>query len=469
MLGRLDLVGRAMAQTTTNDYKALVCVYLGGGNDSNNTLVPTAGVHRDQYEAGRGFLALPVESLHPILPINAAPALGVHGSAPELAELFDAGHLAFVSNVGTLVHPYNNRDEYLNRLVPAPPKLFSHSDQSDQWEAGQSGPAFSSGWGGRAAELVDASFNPLSEVSMSISTAGINKFEMGPPGAGVNQYSISASNVSSLNGFGSNYSSALNEDGTYRNTTAGWRLKGLEDMARLSGGHVMRKELGDVFLDSRETEGSVRAALDAAAAEEAAGGFTIDGVFNSFGATSSLGQQLEQVARLIAGRSALGNDRQIFFCRVGGYDTHASQLGAHANLMMQLSQAFRAFHEATTLLGIADSVTTFTASDFNRTFTPNGTDATAGSDHAWGGHALVMGGSVNGANIYGEYPELVVGANLDAGNTRGRWIPTTSVDQYGVVLANWFGVTGGDLDVVFPHRGRFDDPLTVASTNLAFL
>ena len=192
-----------------------------------------------------------------------------------------------------------------------------------------------------------------------------------------------------------------------------------------------------------------------------------DTIFAS--AATSLGDQLKMIAKLIAGRSALGNNRQIFFCQVSGYDTHQVQLSSHASLMTELSNALKAFYDTTVALGVDGAVTTFTMSDFNRTFTPNGTDTTGGSDHAWGGHAIAMGGSVFGKKLYGAFPSLKLGTNNDTDKNRGRWIPTTSVDQYSAVLAKWFGVDSNSMSAIFPNLPRFDDPLTSSTANLNFM
>jgi len=229
--------------------------------------------------------------------------------------------------------------------------------------------------------------------------------------------------------------------------------------------NLLEDQYNHIIRGARATEGVIGAALTAAAA----GGVNFDAHFA--GAQTKLGDQLKMIAKLIAGRTALGNSRQIFFCQIGGHDTHASMLTAHSNLMAELSGALLAFRNALkdpALDAFAD-VTTFTMSDFNRTLQANGNDATAGSDHAWGGHHLVMGGSVNGGDIYGHFPPLLTGAGLDSHSSRGRFIPETSVDQYAAVLTKWMGAGSNEIEAIFPNLPRFDDPFSVASANLGFL
>ena len=464
-LAQMRLVHAAVSGAAVDDYRALVCIFLAGGNDSNNLLVPRSGELRTDYESGRGTLALPTSALHPISPTNDSREFGLHPNCPDIAALFDAGSLAFVSNVGTLAFPVADRDAYFSGATPLPPQLFSHSDQQTQWQSSIADQPFRTGWGGRAADLLNASYNAGANVSMSISLAGTNSFQVGTNGA-TTPYAVSSRGVESLSGFGTNYANALNPDGSYRTNDNGWRLRGLLEVMRLRDESLMENGYGDVMVDAWETEQFIRGAMDAAAQAEADGGFSFDTLFTN--AASSLGDQLKQVARLIAGREAIGNNRQIFFCRVGGYDTHQAQLGSHAELMQELNGALAAFNGATTQLGISDRVTTFTVSDFNRTFTANGEGGTAGSDHAWGGHAMVMGGAVQGQRLYGSYPTLRLGQASDVSN-RGRWLPTTSVDQYSAVLARWFGADDNALEAILPNLGRFDDPFTSSEANLGFL
>jgi uncharacterized protein (DUF1501 family) len=488
MLAQLRLMTAAMAQGGPDPgYKALVCLFLNGGNDSNNLFVPAGDPATDEvradYETGRGLLGIPSGQLHAVTVQpgtqafarhygSAVPQMGFHPSAPGLATLFNAGELAVVCNVGSLAYPVTSRDDYLGGKVPLPQQLFSHSDQQTQWQSSIPDRPFTSGWGGRAADLLNSSYNPAaaSKVSMSISLAGVNSFQVGTSGQVV-QYVVKSTGTVPLSGFSSGseaYGGALNPDGSYKTTDQGKRLKAFEDIMRLTHANLHEEEYNRIIRRARATEGFIGAAMTAAAATG------VDFDTNFANAATSLGDQLKMIAKLIAGRSVLGNNRQIFFCQVGGYDTHATLLTSHANLMAELSGGLKAFRDTLVELGVFDDVVTFTASDFNRTFTPNSADpARAGSDHAWGGHTLVMGGQVNGGDIYGHYPKLKIGSaagSIDAGtNNRGRWIPDTSVDQYSAVLTKWMGAGTSDIEAIFPNLPRFDDPFAVSSANLAFL
>jgi uncharacterized protein (DUF1501 family) len=489
-LAQMRLMTAALAQdSTTTGYKALVCLFLHGGHDANNLLVPAgergADPLREDYENGRGVLALPAESLLPLtLPATSAafsrhhgdlhPPMGLHPAAGSIATLFNAGKLAFICNVGTLAYPIPTRLDFINRLVPRPRQLFSHEDQQVQWQSSVADRPFGSGWGGRAADLLHASYNSpsTSRISMSISMAGINSFQVGTAGD-LFQYVVKPTGTLSLSGFDASvenenpYDAALHPDGSYQTTDAGKRLKGFEDIMRLTHDNLHEEAYNRVITRARSAEGYLGAALTAAGAS----GIDFDALFA--GAATPLGDQLKAVAKLISSRAILGNNRQIFFCQVGGYDNHQSLLSAHPNLLTELSGAMQAFHDALQALGAWNDVTTFTASDFNRTFSPNSLDPfKAGSDHGWGSHAMVMGGAIRGGDLYGHFPPLKTGAapgSIDTNSARGQWIPDISVDQYSAVLARWMGAGSSELETIFPNLTRFDDPLTVASANLGFL
>ncbi|MGY8642327.1 MAG: DUF1501 domain-containing protein [Verrucomicrobiales bacterium] len=454
------------AQENTGDYKALVCIFLFGGNDSNNLLVPYSGQHRNRYENARGILALPKSEVLQISPTNAASGQewSLHPNCSGMASLFNSGKLAMVQNVGTLAYPIADRTEYLSGSVPLPPQVFSHSDQQTQWQSSVPDKPFSSGWGGRLADLVDAGYNENSNVSMNISLNGINSFQVGQ---NVTQYVVNRNEgATSLWGYGSStdrYRDALNEDGSYKNSITGQRLRRFEEIMNFSHANLQEEAYTSLVRRAREFEGVIGGAIS----EAEGGGVDFDTNFEQ--AQTSLGDQLKMIAKLIAGRSNTGNNRQIFFASAGGYDTHAAQLPSHANLMTELSSSLLAFQTTLDALGVADNVVTFESSDFTRTFTPNGSDAnSSGSDHGWGGHQFVMGGPVNGKKLYGKYPNTTPGGPDDAGGTRGRWIPSTSVDQYSSKIAEWFGVDSNSMDTIFPNLGRFNDPNS-ASANLDFI
>jgi uncharacterized protein (DUF1501 family) len=489
-LALMRLMTAAMAQgSQAPDYKALVCIFLYGGHDANNLLVPagqrTTNPLIADYETGRGILSLPADSLQPLTSPASTSAftkhhagvvspMGLHPAASPLATLFNAGKLAFVCNVGTLAYPIPTRLDLINRTVPVPPQLFSHEDQQTQWQSSIADRPFASGWGGRTADLLNSSYNSsaASKVSMSISLGGVNSFQVGTAGE-VDQYCIGPTGSTYLSGFdavggdANPYDLALNPDGNYKTSDAAKRLKGFDDLMRLTHANLHEESYSRVVSRARAKEGVVGAAFTAAAAT----GIDFDGLFA--GAPTSLGDQLKTVAKLISSREVLGNNRQIFFCQVYGYDLHQEHLSYHTTLLAELSAALLAFHDALQAVGAWNNVTTFTASDFNRSLTPNSPDPVkAGSDHAWGSHAMVMGGSVHGGDIYGHFPSLKTGAaagSIDTNSGRGDWIPDISVDQYSAVLARWMGAGSSELETIFPNLSRFDDPWSVSSTNLGFL
>jgi uncharacterized protein (DUF1501 family) len=447
----------------------------------------TDGLRAD-YEAGRTVLALPRATLAPLNVPATTQAfnryhggtqspLGVHPNGQAIAQMFNDQELAFVSNVGTLSYPVASRAEYMSGSIPLPIQLFSHSDQQTQWQSSVSDKPFTSGWGGRAADLLHSSYNAsTSKVSMSISLAGINSFQVGTSGQ-ITQYVVNTSGTVPISGFnsvadttdGNPYDLAVDAAGAYKTTDQGKRLKAFEDIMRLTHGNLHEEEYNRVVARARATEGTVGAAITAAGAT----GVNFDGIFTAAGATTSLASQLKMISKLIAGRGVLGNNRQVFFCQVGGFDTHQTLLTSHGNLVTEMNNCLKAFRDTLVALGVFDDVVTFTASDFNRTFTANSADPVkAGSDHGWGSHAMVMGGAVNGGDIYGHFPSLKTGGvagSIDAGSSRGRWIPGTSVDQYASVLTRWMGAGTNELDAIFPNLDRFDDPTSVSSANLSFL
>jgi uncharacterized protein (DUF1501 family) len=470
-LAHLALTRAAIAQgAPPPDYKALVVLFLYGGNDSNNMLIPRMGHPAyEDYKRHRGILGVLdpndpayVTGRPASLPLAAGGAgYGVHPSLQAVADLFNAGELALIANVGTLAFPLT-RAQYMSGSVPLPTQLFSHSDQQIEWQSSIADKPFQSGWGGRVADLLKQQGYAGDKVSLSISISGINSLQVG---SDVVQYTVGPSGAVSLSGFGTNYSSARNTDGSYKTTSTGQRLKAFDEITDYTHEHLLEEGYNSVVRRALASEEVVGSSFTAAAQA----GVDFDAVFTAAGANTSLGNQLKTVAKLIAGRDTFDNRRQIFFCSVGGYDTHSDQITSQANLMTELGNSLRAFSQTLNALGVNDNVLTLTHSDFTRTFTPNGTDiTTAGSDHGWGGHHIVMGGPVVGGQIYGRFPSLKVGMDQDAGNDRGRWIPTTSVDQYAAVAARWLGVEGSALSAIFPNLPRFDDPFG-ASANLGYV
>ncbi len=329
-----------------------------------------------------------------------------------------------------------------------------------------------SGWGSRVADLYHDTWNPDTQTSMMITAAGNNQFMNGGT---ENQYSVTSSGAISLASFGTRYGNALNPDGTYRlDRSEGHRLQALERIINYSHAHLLEDGYSAVVRRARENEAVITEASTVADGL----GLDLDLIWDNYGATGGLANELKAVAKMIVGRNCLGNRRQIFFVDSGGYDNHTDINNDLQGNLFSLDAAIGAFNQAMKDLATLDAnfnydqVTTFQASDFNRTWTPNSENpATAGTDHAWGTHCFLFGGAVNGGQFYGEFPELVVGgANDTPRGSRGRWIPTTSVDQHCAVLAKWFGVSPGssEMQTIFPNLSRFEDPFG-GSANLAFL
>lgn len=510
-LAHLRLVQSAMAQSAPTDYKAIVCLFLYGGNDANNMLVPLDGVARTNYDTARP----PAHPIHisPTAALSLTPpaggfgqpnatGFGVHPSMTNVRNLFNSGDLGFVANVGTLVQPIT-RSQYVAvpRSVPVPPQLFSHSDQQLQWQSSLPDRPFQNGWGGRTAELLNNLVNPNSKVSMNISIAGQNSFQVGNS---VVQYAVSTSGVVGLSGYSSSTAPYF-APGTYGHAadysvspvayapnTQGRTLKALDTITKLTRmqlgeteshyQHHLEEGYNDVMKRARDNEATVGASLGAATT-------AIDTAFaNAFPGVTTLpdvANQLKMVARLIQGRSSLENNRQIFFVSMGGFDTHQSQLADHAALMGNLDKALQGFKNAMEAVSTAEGggsnlwndTLLFTQSDFARTFQPNGSVAASGTDHGWGGHQIVMGGPVIGQRIYGEFPDLARATGQDVDSNRGRWIPTLAVDQYASVVAKWFmsqgtsyvpGITGANITDIFPNLGRFQNINTIP-TELGFV
>ena len=424
------------------DYKALVCLFLAGGNDANNMIVPfdTAGYSAYASAAGRGAIALPRTQLLGITPkksdgrewaLHSSLNFDVAGTnTTGLKSLFDEGKMALVGNVGTLVVP-TTKQQYTSRSVPLPPQLFSHNDQQVEWQSSVPDKPFSTGWGGRVADLVDA-MNSSSSISMAISLNGQNSFQVGKR---VVQFAVNPGGAISLSG-----------SSTSATNAAGLRTRAQNDLLAAQNGNLFETAFAGLTSNAISDSALLSGLLSGAAP------------FATTFTNTSLGNQLRTIARLIAAGPQLGLKRQIFFARIGGWDLHDAQLGAHSNLFADVSRNVSAFYRATVELGAADQVTTFTASDFGRTFNTNGD----GSDHGWGSNHFVVGGAVKGGDIYGNMADLTIRGPDDA-STRGSWIPTTSVDEYAATLASWFGVSATNLPVVLPNIGRFP------RTNLGFI
>jgi len=420
----LRMAGTAAGQSIGggNDYKALVCLFLAGGNDSFNMLVPRGAAEYAEYAAIRRDLALPQENLLALNPLNSiGKQLGAHPNMPEVRDLFEAGHLAYVANVGTLVEPIT-KEQYENGSVPVPLGLYSHSDQIQQWQTSIPDHPGAIGWGGRTADLL-YSLNQNQSISMNISISGSNVWQAGNQ---VVEYSITPWGSIGLDGY----------EGTWNYNHV--RGAAIDSQLDLEYRNLFEKTFAQKSRGAIDAHYQFMAAINAAPA-----------ITTTFPADSWLGENLLMVARVIAARAQLNVRRQTFFISIGGWDHHDDVINNQQVMLADVSACIGAFRSALVEIGAQNDVTLFTASDFARTLTSNG----AGSDHAWGGNHLVMGGGVQGRRIFGQYPELYEDNALDTG--RGRIIPTTSVDQYFADLALWLGVDKANLPVVLPNIGRF--------------
>jgi uncharacterized protein (DUF1501 family) len=396
----------AVAQTNITDYKALVCIFLQGGNDSNNLIIPTLQSQYNNYAQIRTpVLAIPQSAILPVTSLDGdGNTYGLHPSCPELQTLFGEGKLAFLFNTGTLVYPLS-RAQYLSGSGQMPPQLFSHADQQTQWQTSIPDQPPTTGWGGRCADLLE-SVQPNAPISLMVTLAGANTFEIGNI---VSQYSVSTSGAIALS------TPSIPGGGAQTN-----RLPALLNILGLPYSNLQSQAYASVAEQAINTSGLLNKAIAGTAAATFwttpfPAKITPPEGGNAF--TSTLSPQLEMVARLIAAGSTptasngFGMKRQIFFCQVGGYDLHTNQtnytatdpnnvlLGSHTNLLAELSQSMLAFQRAMEQLGLSNSVTSFTASDFGRTFPSNG----QGSDHGWGSHHLILGGAVNGQRTYGQF------------------------------------------------------------------
>jgi len=428
LLGGLSKFGlvSAMAQGVT-DYKALVCIFMFGGNDSNNMLVPTDSRYT-QYLQARSVLALPQSTLLP-LQINGQSAYGLHPNIPDMQGYFNNEQsLAILANVGTLVQPTTKASYRAFKNLPE--NLFSHSDQQNQWQSAQLSGIPVSGWAGKVADNVQT-FNASAQFPPILSISGNPVF---CTGITTRPFSMDPGQPPGLQGFDSSAASQARYTATQQLLTFDSGLS-MVQAANSVTGHAV--QFATVLSDALKSIGPLQTIFPG----------------------SYLGQQLKQVAQVIAAQSALGVKRQIFFCSVGGFDTHANQLPQQVQLLSDVSKSMSAFYQATQELGVANQVTQFTLSEFSRTLEPG---SNGGSDHAWGSHQFILGGAVKGNAIYGTFPTLALGGPDDA-DQNGRWIPTTALDQYAATLATWFGVNTANLSSIFPNLANFP------ASNLEFM
>lgn len=447
--GACAIGGMALASTVNNlgavhaltpqaatDYRALVCIFMNGGNDGNNTVVDLS--QYSSYATARGVdLAIPQANLLPVSPAGGG-SFGLHPNLTQLRDLFNQQKLAVICNVGPLVEPLT-KTTYQNGTGKKPLQLFSHSDQIGLFQTAVANVVAQTGWGGRVADTLTG-LNGSATFPQNISIAGINLLLTG---VNTRQLAVADSNTSLANVL------QLTMTGTTSEVNS--RTVSFNELRNYDRNFTLIKTASDTRSSAIQTDVALSA---------------VNPILTTAFPNTSLGRQLLQVARLIKASTdpsaGINMKRQIFFCQIGGFDTHSGQNNGQVTLLTQVSAAMKAFYDATVELGLSNKVTTFTLSDFSRTLQPAGSGAaTVGSDHAWGNHHFIMGGSVVGGRFFGTYPTLQLGGpnDTDSGaNPRGRWIPTTSVEQYTATLATWYGLSSVDLPAVFPLIGRFSTP-----------
>lgn len=420
----------AMSNSTTvgaGDYKGLIALNLSGGNDSYNMLMPRGGTPLGEYQVTRSNLAINSTDMRPIMASNTpGREFGLHPSLERLSQLFNSGRAAFLSNVGTLVQPTDKPSIY-NSSAKLPLGLLSHSDQGQQWQTGMPDVRSSFGWGGRIADLI-RDMNTNQSISMNVSLSGTNIFQIGNQ---VVSYVVDP------------YNGAIHIEGyepqEQWETLNFIRTDAINEMLDASYADIYKKAYVDVIKQSNAATRQFNAALESTP--------TFDDLFED----NYLSRQFQMIARIIAAKDVLEIKRQIFYIDYGGWDHHDDVLNQQLVMFGEVDRALNAFNLALERLGCEDDVVTFSISEFARTLTSNGN----GTDHAWGGNVLMMGGAVDGQKIFGEYPTLALNSDLEIGN--GILIPTTSCDEYFAELALWFGVSSTDLPLIFPNLSRFYD------------
>ncbi len=426
LLNAAAAANKSWINPNAGSYKALVCILLSGGNDSYNMLVPRSQEAYDNYAAARTNIALPQASLLPLNPLNPdGRAYGIHPNLPKVQQLFESEKLAFIANCGTLVQPTTMSDYKAATKLPF--GLFSHSDQVNHWQTSLPQDRLAVGWGGRLADILQGN-NSNQNMSMSISLNGTNLYQRGNT---IQPFSADYRNNGSTLINGASSTSFYNQ----------LKRQTLDDILEQQHQNTLEKAYANAIIGSKNNSIEFDAAI--------ANGTPISVPFDE---SDTFSRRLLMTARIIAAQTNLSVSNQTFFIQLSGFDNHDTNLEDHASLMSRLDNGLSSFYQALEELGMENNVTTFTISDFGRKLVSNGD----GSDHAWGGHAMVLGGAVKGKKIYGQYPELYLGAPLDTGG--GRFIPTTSTDEYFAELATWFGASTADLSYIFPNLSNFWSP-----------
>lgn len=417
-----------------NDYKALVCILLAGGWDSHNVLVPTDTENYNNYLASRGNLALQLNvTPEELLPLNYnvnGKTYAVHAALPNLRDLFNQGKLSFIANIGTLIEPIANASEYNSGSKRLPLGLYSHSDQIMQWQTSVPQERTAVGVAGRLADILQ-DMSTIEGVSMNISLSGRNRFQAGNETV---EFSISRSTTDTNIGY-KPFPSWWSDSG-YKTHVRNQTIKSMMEAEYLN---VFEKTLGSSYVESMDSIEKFRVALA-----------NVNGLNTNF-SDSGLSQDLKKVAELISVRQYLGVSRQIYFINYGGWDHHDNLTTNLNNMLPVVNNALYEFNLALEELGVQNNVVTFTISDFARTLTSNGN----GTDHAWGGNQIVMGGAIRGGEIFGDYPSLALSGNPLNVSNRGRIIPTISVDEFYAELALWFGVSPNDMPYILPNLCNF--------------
>ncbi len=425
LLNAAASANKSWVTTSANngDYKALVCILLSGGNDSFNMIIPRNQDSYNDYAAVRTNLSIPQADLLPINPINPdGREYGLHPSMSNIQNLFETGKLSFLANVGALVRPTTLND--YNTGLNLPVGLYSHSDQRQHWQTSVPDDRSAVGWGGRLADLLQSN-NTNQEFSMSLSLDGLNLFQRG-------------NNILPYTASTKNNGAALLNGATNTNFYETLKRETIDDIFELTYSNALEQAYAGVITESKANSFEFDAAI--------AAGTPVTTVFDE---TDNFQKQLKMAARIMAARNVLNVSNQTFFIQLGGFDAHDNNLEEHASLLQRLDNGIQNFQLALEELGLENNVTTFSISDFGRKLVSNGD----GSDHAWGGHAFVLGGQVAGKQIIGEFPELYLGNPLDTGG--GRIIPTTSTDEFFAELAIWFGASDSDLSYILPNLPNF--------------